>query len=77
MFYVVLEVQEDVGGARGVIPVVYDDYNAALAKLYTILAAAAASALPYHAGFILRSDGIMTDGRVFDRRGQEGDGNDA
>jgi len=68
MFYTVLEVQEDVSGARGVIPVIYSDYEAALAKLYTVLAAAAASALPYHAGHILRSDGIITDGRVFDRR---------
>ena len=70
-FYTVLEVQEDVHGNRSVIPVCYGDYDAALAKLYTVLAAAAASAIPYHSGHILRSDGIMTDGRVFDRRGQE------
>ena len=71
MFYTVLEIQEDVNGNRAVLPVVYSDYDDALAKLYTILAAAAKSAIPYHAGHILRSDGILTDGRVYDRKGQE------
>lgn len=71
MFFTVLEIQEDVSGNRGCIPVIYNDYDSALAKLYTILAAAASSALPYHSGHILRSDGIVTDGRVFDRRGIE------
>lgn len=68
MFFIVLEIQEDVSGVRGCTPVIYNDYDSALAKLYTVLAAAAASALPYHSGHILRSDGIITDGRVFDRR---------
>lgn len=68
MFYTVLEIQEDSNGNRACIPTIYTDYDAALAKLYTILAAAASSSLPYHSGHILRSDGIMTDGRVFDRR---------
>ena len=70
MFYTVLEIQANVGSDPACIPVVFYDYNAALAKLYTVLAAAAASALPYHAGFILRSDGIVTDGRAFDRGGE-------
>lgn len=68
MFYTVLEIQEDVSGTRACIPVIYNDYDSALAKLYNVLAAAAASALPYHAGHILRSDGLVTDGRVFERR---------
>ncbi len=67
-FYTVLEVQKDANGNRNCVPVIYEDYNAALAKLYTVLAAAAGSGLPYHSGHILRSDGILTDGRVFDRR---------
>lgn len=70
MFYTVLEIQEDINGNHGVLPVVYDNYDDALSKLYTILAAASKSAIPYHAGHILRSDGIITDGRVFDRRGE-------
>jgi len=73
MFYTVLEIQEDASGNRTCIPVIYTDSDSALAKLYTILAAAAQSAIPYHSGHILRSDGIVTDGRVFDRRGSNGD----
>lgn len=43
----------------------------AYAKLYNILAAAAISGIPYHSGHILRSDGIIIDGKVFDRRQPE------
>lgn len=71
MFYTVIEVQVNAGGNVGVLPYGFDNYEAALAKLYTVLAAAAASGLPYHACHILRSDGILTDGRVFDRRSEE------
>lgn len=70
MFYTVLEIQMDVSGNKACIPLIYDSYEGALAKYYTVLAAAAASAIPYHSGHIIRSDGIMTDGRVFDRRGE-------
>ena len=73
MFYTVLEIQEDINNTRACIPTIYNDYNSALAKLYTILAAAANSTIPYHSGHILRSDGIMTDGRVFDRSKLNGD----
>lgn len=68
MFYTVLEIQEDANGNRACIPVIYPGYQEALAKLYTILAAAAVSTIPCHAGYILRSDGILTDGRVFNRK---------
>ena len=69
MFYTVLEIQEDNAGNRACVPpVIYSDYNEALAKLYTILAAAAKSGIPYHAGCILRSDNIVTDGRAFNRK---------
>lgn len=71
MFYTVIEVQVNAGGNVGVLPYGFDNYDAALAKLYTVLAVAAASGLPYHACWILRSDGILTDGRVFDRRSEE------
>ena len=43
-------------------------YDRALAKLYTILSAAALSDCPYHSGHLYRSDGLLVDGRVFDRR---------
>lgn len=68
-FYTTIENQVREDGSKGLLYDHYDDYDAALAKLYTILAAAAISNLPYHSGHIMRSDGILTDGRVFDRRG--------
>lgn len=58
-------------GSKGLLYDHFDTYDAALAKLYTILAAAAVSGIPYHSGHILRDDGILTDGRVFDRRTEE------
>lgn len=67
-FYTTIENQLREDGSRGLLYDHYTDYNAALAKLYTILAAAATSGIPYHSGHIMRSDGILTDGRVFDRR---------
>lgn len=67
-FYTTIENQLREDGSRGLLYEHYTDYNAALAKLYTILAAAVTSGIPYHSGHIMRSDGILTDGRVFDRR---------
>lgn len=69
-FYTTIENQVRNDGSKGLLYDHYDTYEAALAKLYTILAAAAVSEIPFHSGHILRSDGIMTDGRVFDRRTQ-------
>ena len=70
-FYIQIEVQVNSEGTKSVIPMVYDDINAAYAKHYTVLSVAAASDIPYHASFIIRSDGTMIEGRVFDRRGAE------
>lgn len=66
--YTTIENQIREDGSYGLLYDHFTDYNAALAKLYTILAAAAVSGLPYHSGHVLRDDGIITDGRVFDRR---------
>ena len=66
--YTTIENQVREDGSMGLLYDHFEDYDAALAKLYTILAAAATSGLPYHSGHIIRSDGILTDGRVFDRR---------
>ena len=66
--YTTIENQIRTDGSKGLLYDHFDTYEAALAKLYTILAAAAVSEIPFHSGHILRSDGIMTDGRVFDRR---------
>ena len=67
-FYTTVENQVRNDGSRGLLYDHFDSYDRALAKLYTILAAASVSEIPYHSGCIIRSDGIMTDGRVFDRR---------
>ena len=68
MFFVSVEVQESANGVRSVLPLVYDDYNSALANYYTVLSAAAQSTIPYHAAFIYSDSGMLTDCRVFDRR---------
>lgn len=68
-FYTVLEIQQDANGSRVAIPTIYGDEGQALAKYYTICAAAAVSTIPYHSVAILRDDGIIIEGRVFDRRG--------
>lgn len=66
--YTTIENQIRADGSKGLLYDHFDNYEDALAKLYTILAAAAVSELPYHSGHIMRDDGILTDGRVFDRR---------
>lgn len=67
-FYTTIENQIRNDGSHGLLYDHFEDYDAALAKLYTILAAAATSEIPYHAGYIIRDDGMITDGRAFDRR---------
>lgn len=67
-FYTTIENQVRDDGSKGLLYDHYDNENAAYAKLYTILAAAAVSGIPYHSGHIMRSDGLILDGRVFDRR---------
>ena len=68
LFYTTIENQLRADGTFGLLYDHFTDINAAYAKLYTILAAAAVSEIPYHSGHLLRSDGIMIEGRVFDRR---------
>ena len=66
-FYIVLEIQGD-GQTRATLTDVYEDFDEALAKLYTVLAAAAVSQLDFHACYIISNDGNTLDGRAFDRR---------
>lgn len=68
IFYTTIENQLRDNGTFGLLYDHFTDVNAAYAKLYTILAAAAVSEIPYHSAHLLRSDGIMIEGRVFDRR---------
>ena len=69
-FYTTIENQVRTDGNKGLLFDHFDNEIAALAKYYTICAAAAVSDIPYHSAHILRSDGIITEGRVFDRRGE-------
>lgn len=69
-FYTVLEIQELPSGARACVPpVIYSDYDEAVAHFFQVCAAAAKSAINYHSAHVLRSDGMITDYRIFDRRG--------
>lgn len=65
-FYTVIEVQNS--GTPGILTTVYTNENEAYSKYYTVLAAAALSTIPYHSGHIIRDDGVMIEGKVFDRR---------
>lgn len=67
-FYTTLENQVRNDGSKGLLFDHFEDLNAALAKYYTVCAAAAVSEIPYHSAAIIRDDGILIEGRVFDRR---------
>lgn len=67
-FYTTIENQIREDESMGLLYDHFTDLNSALAKYYTICAAAATSGIPYHAAYILRSDGLITESRVFDRR---------
>lgn len=70
--YTTLENQIRADGSKGLLYDHYTDYDAAMAKFFTVCAAAAVSEIPYHSAHVLRSDGIMIEGRVWDRRVESG-----
>lgn len=70
-FYTTIENQVRDDGSRGLLYDHFDDVNQAYAKYYTVCAAAAVSKIPYHAVHLIRSDGIMIEGKVWDRRVEE------
>ena len=67
MFYTTIENQQRKDG-YGLLYDHFDDEAQALAKYYTICAAAAVSDLPYHSAHLLASDGRMIRQEIFDRR---------
>ena len=67
-FYTLIETQVNSGVKAVAPPTVYDEENQALAAMYLALSYAALSTIEYHAVLLLRSDGTIIDGRVFDRR---------
>jgi len=70
-FYTTIENQVRPDGGKGLLYDHYTNLNAALAKYYTICAAAAISELPYHAAFLMASDTPVMDQLVFDRRADD------
>lgn len=66
--YTTIENQVRSDGSKGLLYDHYDDESQALAKFYTICAAAALSGIPYHAAFLIYEDGVVMQ-RIFDRRG--------
>ena len=71
VFYVTIEDQVRADGSHGLLYDHFDDISRAYAKYYTILAAAAVSEIPYHAGYLLRSDIGQIESKIFDRRTAE------
>lgn len=67
-FYTTIENQLRTDGSYGLLYDHFTDLALAEAKYFTICAAAAVSELPYHSAHILRSDGIIIEGHVWDRR---------
>lgn len=67
-FYTSIENQLRDDGSYGLLYDHYQTYDQALAKFFTVCAAAINSGIPYHSCHILRSDGTIIEGRVFDRR---------
>ena len=71
MFYTVIENQLRLDGSYGLLYDHFADYNAALAKFYTVCAAAATSEIPYHAAMVIADNGMVIKSEIFDRRGVE------
>ena len=68
MFWTTIENQLRDSGTYGLLYDHFEDENRALAKYYSICAAAAVSGIPYHSAHLLASDGRMIRQEIFDRR---------
>lgn len=73
MFYTCLENQLREDGTFGLLYDHFDTLEAALAKFYTVCAAAAVSEIPYHAAALWSYDGRLIKQEIFDRRPVEGE----
>lgn len=69
-FFTTIENQLRSDGSFGLLYDHFDDLNRAMAKHYTVCAAAAVSEIPYHSSTILASDGRIVRQEIFDRRDQ-------
>lgn len=70
-FYTTVENQIRPDGSKGLLYDHFETIEQAEAKYYTVCAAAAVSDIPYHSAHLIRSDGIMVEGKVYDRRSTE------
>lgn len=70
-FYTTIENQLRTDGSRGLLYDHFTDLSEAMAKYYTICAAAAVSELPYHSAHILQDNGMIVRMEIFDRRATE------
>lgn len=71
MFYTTIENQKRNDGSYGLLYDHFENEQQAIAKFYTICAAAATSNIPYHAACILQDNGLMLKQEIFDRRSEE------
>lgn len=69
--YTTIENQIRGDGTRGLLYDHFDSYNAALAKYYTICAAAAVSAVMFHEAILMSTDSGVMERRAFDRRAEQ------
>lgn len=70
-FYTTVENQKRLDGSYGLLYDHFEDKNAAIAKFYTICAAAAVSEIPYHSAMLINSYGATEKLEVFDRRDEQ------
>lgn len=68
MFYTVIKNNLQENGDYTLTYSHYENQNEAYAEYFTACAEGVLSDLPYNAAHIIRSDGIMIEGRVFDNR---------
>ena len=67
-FYTTIENQVRQDDSKGLLYDHYTNYEQALAKYFTICAAASVSGIPYHSAHLLQDDGRIIMQQIFDRR---------
>ena len=70
-FYTTIENQVRSDGSKGLLYDHFDSLEDALAKFFTICAAAAVSEIPYHSAMIIQDNGLVVNLQIFDRRTDE------
>lgn len=71
MKYLVMEIQTNADGTVGTLITQKETLNEAQSTYYSILSAAAISALPLHSAVLMTSEGISLEWKSFDRRESE------